>query len=434
LISRPHLARLARPLAVAAIFALTGCGRTVPMAPIVSERDGDTHVGAAYQDRNLVVVWIEEDVDLELLGKEYRARIVEPESWHCAGLVSEVGEPPEKLAARLAEDARIVSAEPNHFAETAETRQQSWAFDDGNGSPEAWAGQPVVDQIGLSIAHATSEGSGVLVAVLDTGADPQHPALAGRIVGGWDFVENDADPTDTGDYYDNDYDGLEDEAVGHGTHVAGIVALTAPGARILVARVLDSDGRGSVGNVMRAIQWARARGARVVNLSLGFLEESPGVERALALAERDGMIAVASAGNRGAEEPAEYPARSHLAIGVAAVDVDDVAASFTSFGPHVDLCAPGVAIRSAYPGERWMLWSGTSMSAPFVSGVSALLLSRRPDWHLAEVQHRLGATARPVSTPDPARVGKLGAGALDAGLAVGNDPGEPSPDDPLRLR
>ena len=336
----------------------------------------------------------------------------------------------DDLMSALAGDPRIVAFEPERWFETAESRQRSFAFDDGLGSALTYAEQPAGRSIGLHRAHTTSLGSGVRVAILDTGADLTHPALQGAIVGGYDFVDFDPDPSDEANGIDDDEDGFVDDAYGHGTHVAGIVHLAAPNAELLVVRVLDSEGRGSLLQVAAGVRWALSNGARVINLSLGSLGFSSTLEQALAEAEALGVVVVTSAGNWGAEVPVEYPASSQHVFAVAAVDTGGVPADFTSRGPYVALSAPGVGVRSAYPGGLYRLWSGTSMSAPFVAGSAALLLSQHPEWGLGDVRQQLSMTAGPVVDSPP---NTMGAGRLDAGAAVApmliSDEPEPEPAD-----
>ena len=336
----------------------------------------------------------------------------------------------DDLISALAGDERFVAVEPERWFETAESRQRSFAFDDGLGSAETYAEQPAGRSIGLQRAHAASLGSGVRVAILDTGADLTHPALQGSIVGGWDFVDSDSDPSDEANGIDDDDDGFVDDAHGHGTHVAGIVRLTAPSAQLLVARVLDDEGRGSLLHVAAGVRWALSQGARVINLSLGSLSSSATLERALEEAEAQGVVVVTSAGNWGAEEPVEYPASSEHVFAVAAVDTGGVPADFTSRGPHVALSAPGVGVRSAYPGGLYRLWSGTSMSAPFVAGSVALLAAQHPEWGPGDLRQQLSMTAGPIVDSPP---NTLGAGRLDAGAAVApvliSDEPEPEPED-----
>src|SRR5262249_50639785 len=132
---------------------------------------------------------------------------------------------PATLMNALSLDARIETAEPNGWFQPAEARQQSFAVDDGFGSQEADSPPDAAGVLGLDHAHDVATGRGVKVAILDTGCDMTHPVLQRSIVGGWDFVDNDANPTDVRDNVDNDRNGAIDEAFGHGTHVAGIVHL-----------------------------------------------------------------------------------------------------------------------------------------------------------------------------------------------------------------
>jgi subtilisin family serine protease len=382
-----------------------------------------------------VIVVTPSGVDMEALAADHGATVLREEYWGCATMAPPPNVRPDALAASLACDPRVISAERNGRFEFAESRQQSFGFDDGLGSPQAAASQPAADLVGLRAAQQVSRGQGTLVAVLDTGVDPTHPLLAGRVVAGRDYVDGDADPTDRMDGMDDDGDHQVDEAFGHGTHVAGIVALAAPGARILAIRVLDADGRGDMRTVASGLYHAIVRGARVINLSLGSLRPSAAVEYMLAQAERAGVVTVVSAGNWGSNQPAEFPATSDHALAVAACDNRRVAAPFTSYGSFVGLTAPGVEVRSAFPDDRWMKWSGTSMSAPFVAGTAALLIALHPDWSQGDVEARLAGSAAPVTPLHGAMLAGLGAGALDAAAALAPDhpgPGEPAGGDPLK--
>ena len=361
------------------------------------------------------------------VASEYGAILLDVQQ-NFALMQRQVTEPTDlvDIAVRMKTDARVLSTEDNTLALPAEARQKSWAFDDGHGSYRACVGQPSIARMGFAAAHVVSQGSGVLVAVLDTGIDPTHPLFAGRIAGGVDFIDDDSDPTDVANGIDEDGDGVPDGAYGHGTHVAGIIALTAPRARLLIVRVLDAEGRGDVRTVAAGIRWAVGHGARVINLSLGMLRSSVAVKTALSEAQAQGVVCVAAAGNRGTEFPQEFPAASSQTLAVAAVDSDDRPASFTSYGSYVDLCAPGVDIRSAYPGGGWALWSGTSMAAPFVSGTAALLVSLHPAWNLSAVMGRLSGSARSLASLTIAQAGRLGGGVLDVRLSVEDD--RPAPE------
>jgi subtilisin family serine protease len=396
-----------------ALLLTCGCSANrVPLAPASAARAA---LSAATGNAP-VEITVSPGTDAASVANAHHATLRGNASWRCATLVPSDGQTSDGLISELTQDSGVQSAEYVVTAQTAESRQQSFSFDDGWGSAQACQLQPSAVILGLDQAHAIGGGGGMRVAIIDTGVDPNHPDLAGHIAAGWDFIGQDADPTDQPDGIDNDGDGVIDEAYGHGTHVAGIVHLTAPDAQLLIARVLDSEGNGDMLDVARAIRWAVANNADVINLSLGSLTKSDAVNVALAEASAAGVVIVASAGNEGSDTPVEFPASSHYVVAVGAVDATDVAAPFTSYGDFVELCAPGVQVRSLFPNAGYALWSGTSMSAGFVSGGFAVLKPFHPDWGEKKLLDRITSTARRIS-----QVGfksGLGAGALDLGAAL----------------
>ena len=215
-------------------------------------------------------------------------------------------------------------------------------------------------------------GTGVRVAICDTGIDYNHPELAANYAGGKDFVTGDSNPID--EQY-------------HGTHVAGTVAAAwngtgvvgaAPNARLYACRVLDANGSGSYSYIIAALDWCVANQIQVANFSLGS-SGYPGttVEQAFANAEAAGIVLIASAGNSGAgTDTVGYPAKFSSCIAVASTDSADLRSSFSSTGPAVEIAAPGSSILSTYPGNRLATLSGTSMAAPHVTGVAALMLEK----------------------------------------------------------
>ena len=249
----------------------------------------------------------------------------------------------------------------------------AWAGGVQTGTPvdnyEAW------EQIGLYEAHtklAPRLGKDVIVAVIDTGIDLQHPVFTDRLVSGWDFVDNDALPQEegTGANY------------GHGTAVAGVVLQVAPKAKIMPLRILDSDGMGDTDDLVLAIDRAINRGAKVINVSLGSSESSRAVKRMLNKARNRGVAIVSSAGNSG-NKSVLFPAReavngseySQGLISVGSVNARDEKSDFSVYGKErVETVAPGELIFTAYPDERVIYWSGTSFAAPMVSGALALAL------------------------------------------------------------
>ena len=407
-------------LAVFSALVAAGCStRQLPLAP-ESTVSGPVHTTAVTAaggvPRKLVVITLRDGADANAIASDHGAAVGDRARWRAAGLLPRDGQSGDELVAELAIDSRVLTAEVDAPVECAEARQQSSSFDDGFGSPTTCQSQVALTQIGVVSAQSVSTGDGIRIAVLDTGAEVGHPLLSGRVVGGWDFIEEDSDPGETPDGLDNDGDGSIDEAMGHGTHVAGIVRQVAPDAQLLIARVLNSDGVGDMLDVARAIRWAVASGARVINVSLGSLSYSAAVQLALDEAQAARVVVVASAGNWGAHDPQEYPATAPSVFAVAALDDLGLAAPFTSYGNFVSFAAPGIAIRSAFVNAGYAQWSGTSMSAPFLAGGAALLLALHPDWSPQQVEQRFAATARTVD--QPVYRNQLGAGALDLGAAL----------------
>jgi subtilisin family serine protease len=215
-------------------------------------------------------------------------------------------------------------------------------------------------------------GAGVNVGIIDTGIDCNLPDLLPNCVDGANFVDPDLPPFD-----DN----------GHGTHVAGTVAArdngtlligVAPEATVYAVKVLDGQGSGRWSWVVSGIIWATQHGMDVINMSLGSKTRSRAAGEAVKAAYAAGVLVVSAAGNAGCCDTVMYPAKFPESMAVAAVNASDVRASFSSTGPEVDLAAPGVNVSSLVPNcpTCYTPKSGTSMAAPHVAGVGALLMSR----------------------------------------------------------
>jgi thermitase len=283
-----------------------------------------------------------------------------------------------RAVASLAACPAVVYAEPNYTARIADTIPLD----------PLWS-----SQYGLIAVHAPqgwdlSTGSAaVTIAIVDTGVDLSHADLLGKILPGYDFVNNDTIPQD-----DN----------GHGTHVAGIAAASSNnnigiagvswGARILPVKVLNSSGNGSFADVALGIIWAANHGAQVINLSLGGYLPSSTLEEAVNYAYAQGVTLVAAAGNTGSNSVL-YPARYPHVIAVAATDGMNQRAYFSNYGPEVDVSAPGVFIYSTALGNGYSPLSGTSLSAPFVSGLAAILVGLSADTSPDAITARIENTA-----------------------------------------
>ncbi|MGW6932299.1 S8 family peptidase [Lentzea sp. NPDC054927] len=279
------------------------------------------------------------------------------------------------------------------------------------GAQEAW-------KLGL-------DGTGVTVAVVDTGVDAQHPDLAGKLTA----VENFSDEPDATDRH------------GHGTHVAATVAGTggrykgvAPGAKLVIAKVFNGAGEGDTSQVMAGIEWAARSGAKIVNLSLGG-DVTDGTDELSALVDQlsveTGALFVVAAGNNGpAGRSVTSPGAAASALTVGAVDRQNKLAPFSSTGPRVgdawvkpEINAPGVGVVAARAAGTSMgapvddlhtAASGTSMATPHVAGAAAILAQQHPDWPAQTLKNALVTSAADVGMPWY----EQGAGRVDVARAV----------------
>ncbi|MGB3904320.1 MAG: S8 family peptidase, partial [Anaerolineae bacterium] len=214
----------------------------------------------------------------------------------------------------------------------------------------------------------TVGSSDLIIAVVDTGVDLNHPDLNDKIVAGWDYANDDSDPQD-------DH--------GHGTHVAGIAAAETNNlqgiagiswaARIMPVKVLDEHGDGYYSDVADGVHYACNNGAKIINLSLGGSNPSSTLKDALEDAYEDGCLMVAAAGNGG--NAVDYPGRYPETMAVAATNQSDTRAGFSDYGPEIDVAAPGVYIYSTLWNDKYGWKDGTSMAAPHVAGQAALIWS-----------------------------------------------------------
>ncbi|MHC4326610.1 MAG: S8 family serine peptidase, partial [Planctomycetota bacterium] len=281
-----------------------------------------------------------------------------------------------------------------------------------------------VKRIGAGAVHnSNNKGTGIKVAVIDTGIDYTHPDLDGNYAGGKDFVNNDDDPMD--DHY-------------HGTHVAGTIAAeddgfgvvgVAPEARLYGLKVLSASGSGNYSDIIAALQWAVNNGMQVTNNSYGSSGD-PGdlVRNAFNEAAAAGIVNVCAAGNSGnvpgTGENMIYPAKFASCIAVAATTSSDVRASFSSTGSDMTLAAPGANILSTFLFGLHLPLDGTSMACPHVAGAAALCIAAG----VSDVEGQLIATADDLGEPgwDP----WYGHGLVNVAEAVGVDPGDDPVDNP----
>jgi subtilisin family serine protease len=285
-----------------------------------------------------------------------------------------------------------------------------------------------LDMVESDGAHATATGTGAVIAVVDTGVAAGHPDLAGQVLPGHDFVQDDDTPQD-GNGHGSHVSGIAIAATGNGVGISSV----APGARLLPVRVLADDGSGSSEDVAAGVDWARTHGADVINLSLGSEIPIVGamggdeIDAAIRRALGAGLVVVAAAGNNGVPV-CEQPAASEGLLCVGAVDKRSQRSFFSSFGQGLGVVAPGGSglpvtgedILSTVPPDGYEEIAGTSQAAPHVSGVAALLVGKGLSGQ-AVVQRILDTATDLGPAGDDAQYGRglVNARAAVAGLGSG---------------
>ncbi len=342
----------------------------------------------------------------------------------------------ESIAAALRRTPGVIAAEPEYFVHAA------GAPDDPN-----FAAQWGLSQIRAPLAWDVATGDlGVVIAVLDTGVDMNHPDLAanlwqnfGEIAGngvdddgngyvddrwGWNVITRGARPQD-----DN----------GHGTHVAGIAGAAGNNGvgvagvlwrcRLMPVKVLNSSGSGTYAGVADGVYYAAKNGARIMNMSFAGSDYSQLLQDAINdVAQQNDVLFVAAAGNCasggtgcGSANPIMYPAAMENVLSVAATDSADQRGAFSEYNAFVDLAAPGVSIYSTTLGGSYGYKTGTSMASPYVAGLAGLIRFLRPDWNREQVEAHMKATAAKVGSQPYDENGRndyLGHGRIDAAAAV----------------
>ncbi len=323
-------------------------------------------------------------------------------------------------AQRLEQDPAVAYAEPDYrvelFAEPSQSDQ--WGLENTGQSVLGTDGTPDLDVDGTAAWETTTGSRDVVVAVIDTGIDTDHPDLGANVwtnraeangtpgvdddgngfvddVHGWDFVNDDDSVFDSGESF-------------HGTHVAGTVAAprngrgvagVAPGVRVMPLKFVDGES-GAVSNAVEAIEYAAAMGADVINASWGTVGNSRALREAIVDA---GLPVAAAAGNAGRDLDTDpvYPAAFDLGevLGVAAVDNRGGVPSFSNHGGStVEVAGPGAGVLSLMPDGRYGYANGTSMAAPHVSGIAALLASEDPGLSAAQINDRIAGSVTPLAS------------------------------------
>src|SRR3989441_3961321 len=314
----------------------------------------------------------------------------------------------------------------------------------------SYVNQPAIMLIRSAEAHQLATGAGI-VAVIDTGVDPNHPVLKASLVPGFDFTSNlPGMPSEfadlgqsTASILDQSTASILDQSTasildqqtililnqstasildqstasildtrlvpqefGHGTMVAGIIHLVAPAAQIMPLKAFEADGTAHLFDILRAIYYAVDHGAKVINMSFSTEQRSAELKRAINYAARHGVICVSSVGNNGSRLRV-YPAAFDDVLGVGSTSNLDARSTFSDFGDDVvKLAAPGEGIITTYPGGHYAAAWGTSFSTAFVSGGAALLLQMNMRTHEEAVADALEENAKELP-------GGLGEGRID---------------------
>jgi subtilisin family serine protease len=296
----------------------------------------------------------------------------------------------------LGAETVVMSVQPNYLSRLQEAPQTE-ALD--SASPLE---QYSLHKLRLPQAHALATGDKVLIAIIDSGVDTRHPELAGMVTDTFDAI------------------GSGDAIHPHGTAIAGAIVArarlkgTAPAAQILAARAFGTHrghNEGTSVHIIKSLEWAVARGARIINMSFAG-DRDPAVSRRLAAAREQGIVLIAAAGNAGPRSKALFPAADPNVIAVTATDEDDKLFRAANQGRHITVAAPGVDLMLPAPDGEYKMTSGTSFAAAQVSGAVALLLERNPGLDPMAVRRVLISTARDLGPRglDP----QFGAGMVDA--------------------
>ncbi|MFN3649235.1 MAG: S8 family serine peptidase [Armatimonadota bacterium] len=363
------------------------------------------HEGAPVPSRLGAVARLGLAVDSAEAASPHFARLAIPPAQFAAGMNV------ERALAQLRRDPSVRVAEPDYIVRRAAVPNDPY-FDELWGLHNRGQGGGTADaDIDAPEAWDITRGAGVVVAVIDTGVDYNHPDLndnifrddTGKVIGR-DFINNDADP-------------MDDE--GHGTHCAGTIAAEGNNgigvtgvcqqAKIMPLKFLDGNGDGTTSGAIQAIDFARLNGAALTSNSWGGGGPSQLLFEAIQRTREAGMLFVAAAGNGGddgigdnndviPDYPAAYSTQLDNIVSVAALNRNDQLAGFSNYGAQtVQLGAPGVTILSTYPNNGYAYASGTSMAAPHVAGAAALLLSYAPGLSVADLKNRLLQNTDPVS-------------------------------------
>lgn len=341
-----------------------------------------------------------------LQGAPAWVRLAVPQGW-------------EESVAQALREVHGVAAEPEYFVHA-----------EGTPNDPKFGDQWGLTKIRAPLAWDVQSGDGsIVIAILDTGVDLNHPDLQGNLWQNFGEIADNGVDDDGNGYVDDRWGwdvirrgGTPQDDHGHGTHVAGIVGAIGNNGvgvagvlwrcRLMPVKVLNSSGNGTYAGVAEGVYYAAKNGARIINMSFAGSDYSQLLQDAITdVARHYDVVFVAAAGNCasggtgcGAVNPIMYPAAMENVISVAATDSADQRGSFSEYNAFVDLAAPGVSIYNVTRGGSYGYKSGTSMASPHVAGLAGLIRAQRPDWNRERVEAHMKATAA-----------KVGGYAYDAG-------------------
>lgn len=416
------------------LIGQTGCG-IAPGAPVdMVEVTGSDNVSASAVARQLIVKRRPGTIGSKLAMNGIKT--LRSNAALGIQVVTAEGRPLGEVVAQLQRDPSVEWVEPNQYLSlpapfNGKRASAGAMLADATANDPSAKEQYHLDKANVFAAWDLSQGAGVTVAVLDTGADLNHPDLKANLVGGYDAIAKSNTPKDLN---------------GHGTHVAGVIAAVtnnrqgvagvAPGAKIMPIKVLGENGGGDLSSIADGIQWAVDHGALVINMSLGGPIESPTWAEAVKYAAKKNVVVVAAMGNeRDQGNPKNQPAATPGVIAVGATDPQDKITSFSSFGEWISVAAPGYAIKSTFPtyacetsrafkknpeffppetkiAAKYASISGTSQATPVVAGVVALMKAKQPGLTPAKARQALMRTA--VDLGKKGFDEDFGAGRIDA--------------------
>jgi subtilisin family serine protease len=322
--------------------------------------------------------------------------------------------------AAIARNVAFLHAQANFIYDAAEQRSGATFAPPQPATPPATpavaaagarpaAGDPAqyaLAKLRLNEAHSLATGDRVLIAVIDSGIDLDHPELQGVIAASFDAL------------------GKPEKPHAHGTAIAGAISArarllgAAPAARLLAIRAFGAQGisaQSTTFAIIKGVQHAMAERARIINMSFAGPQD-PGMARHLAVAKGSGVVLIAATGNLGPKSPPQYPAADPNVIAVSATDASDKLFGGANTGLHVAVTAPGVDILLPAPNADYQLSTGTSFAAAHVSGIAALILERKPDLSPDALRAILISTAKDIGPRG--RDHEFGAGLVDAYQAI----------------